>query len=91
MYRVAHSVLEHRLGAPSVVTFITKRAGLLRSRRLVRLSCGRRLWRGRRPLRLEAVGAIGGELRAMLNMDFRELRQREVRRIYLPRTRVNIG
>jgi hypothetical protein len=93
MYRVAHSVLEHRLGAPSVVTFITKRAGLLRSRRLVRLSCGRRLWRGRRPLRLEAVGAIGGELRAMLNMDFRELRKAEVehRRIHLPRTRVNRG
>jgi hypothetical protein len=87
MYRVAHSVLEHRLGAPSVVTFITKQAGLLRSRRSVRLSCGRRLWRGRRPLRLKALGAIGGELRAMLNMDFRELRKAEVehRRIPLPR------
>src|SRR5215211_4947495 len=32
MYRVAHSVLEHRLGAPSVVAFITKRAGLLRQK-----------------------------------------------------------
>jgi hypothetical protein len=33
--------------------------------------------------------AIGGELRAMLNMDFRELRQCEVRRIPIPRTPVN--
>jgi hypothetical protein len=44
-------------------------------------------------LRIEAVGAIGGELRAMLNMDFRELRKAEVehRRIHLPRTPVNKG
>ena len=39
MYRVAHSVLEHRLGATSVATFITKRAALVRSQRL-----GSRLW-----------------------------------------------
>jgi hypothetical protein len=31
--RVAHSVLEHRLGATSVATFIIKRAALLRSQR----------------------------------------------------------
>jgi hypothetical protein len=62
MYRVAHSVLEHRLGATSVATFITKRAALLRSQRSVRLSCGRRLWRGRRPLRLEAVGGYRGRV-----------------------------
>ena len=36
MYRIAHSVLEHRLGAASVVTFITKRAGLLRQKEVVR-------------------------------------------------------
>src|SRR5215208_3997525 len=39
MCRVAHSVLEHRLGATSVATFITKRAALLRLQRL-----GSRLW-----------------------------------------------
>ena len=32
MYRIAHGVLEHRLGATSVVAFITKRAGLLRQK-----------------------------------------------------------
>src|SRR5829696_3435358 len=37
MYRVAHSVLKHRLGVTSVVTFITKRAALVRSQRSVRL------------------------------------------------------
>src|SRR5215207_6291882 len=37
MYRVAHSVLKHRLGATSVAAFITKRAALLRSQRSVRL------------------------------------------------------
>src|SRR5215208_8474290 len=44
--RVAHSVLEHRLGATSVATFITKRAALLRLQRSVRAFGGRRLWRG---------------------------------------------
>jgi hypothetical protein len=44
--RVAHSVLEHRLSARSVATFITKRACLLRSQRSVRSFGGRRLWRG---------------------------------------------
>jgi hypothetical protein len=37
MYRGAHSVLEHRLGATSVAAFITKRAALVRSQRSVRL------------------------------------------------------
>ena len=46
MYRVAHSILEHRLGAASVVTFITKWAALVPSQRSVRSFCGRRLWRG---------------------------------------------
>ena len=92
MYRGAHSVLEHRLGATSVAAFITKRAALLRSQRSVRYFCGRRLWRGPSAAEGESLGvAIGGELRAMLNMDFRELRKAEVqlRRIHLPRTPVN--
>jgi hypothetical protein len=88
--RVAHSVLEHRLGATSVATFITKRAALLRLQRL-----GSRLWwsaamegtvgrRGCKPW-----VAIGGELPAILDMDFRESPQGELLRIYLPRTRVD--
>jgi hypothetical protein len=35
--------------------------------------------------------AIGGALRAMLNMDFRECPEGEVRRIPIPRTSVNKG
>src|SRR5918994_3394101 len=49
MYRVAHSVPKHRLGATSVVTFITKRAGLLCSQRGRFAFCGRRLWVGGNP------------------------------------------
>jgi hypothetical protein len=82
--RVAHSVLEHRLGATSVATFITKRAPLLRSQRLGSLL----LWSaamegtvGRRGCKPRV--AIGGELRAMLDMDFREAPQGELRRIHL--------
>src|SRR5215213_5562186 len=89
---VAHSVLEHRLSARSVATFITKRAALLRSQRL-----GSRLWwsaamegtvgrRGCKPW-----VAIGGELPAMLDMDFGESPQGELLRILLPRTPVNIS
>jgi hypothetical protein len=72
MCRVAHSVLEHRLGATNVAAFITKRAGLLRSQRSVRAFGGRRLWRDRRPQRLQASGGYWGELPAMLDMDFGE-------------------
>ena len=77
MYHGAHSVLEHRLGATSVATFITKRASLLPSQRSVRYFCGRRLWRGPSA----AEGASQGWLlearharasRAMLDMDFGE-------------------
>src|SRR5215212_3393530 len=90
--RVAHSVLEHRLSATSVATFITKRAALLRSQRL-----GSRLWwsaamegtvglRGCKPWVV-----IGGELPAMLDMDFGESPQGELLSIHLPRTPVNIS
>jgi hypothetical protein len=40
---------------------------------------------------VRSPGATGGELRAMLNIDFRELRKSEVRRIPLLRTSVNKG
>ena len=60
MYRVAHSVLEHRLGAASVVAFITKRAGLLRSQRSVRYFCGRRLRRGLSAAEVASLGWLLG-------------------------------
>jgi hypothetical protein len=56
--RVAHSVLEHRLGATSVATFITKRAALLRSQRSVRYFCGRRLWRGPSAAEVASLGRL---------------------------------
>jgi hypothetical protein len=46
MYRGAHSVLEHRLGATSVAAFITKRAALVRSQVGSLVFCGRRLGGG---------------------------------------------
>jgi len=58
MCRVAHSVLEHRLSARSVATFITKRAALLRSQRSVRYSCGRRLWRGPSAAEVASLGRL---------------------------------
>src|SRR5215212_9965610 len=88
--RVAHSVLEHRLGARSVATFITKRAALLRSQRpgsLLLWSAAMEGTVGRRGCKPWV--AIGGELRAMLNMDFAECGKDEVRRIPLPGTWVN--
>jgi len=79
MYRAAHSVLKHRLGAASVATFITKRAALLRSQRSVRSFCGRRLWRGPSAAEVARLGwLLGGDLRAMLDVDFRELRACEL-------------
>src|SRR5215204_3136266 len=60
LYRVAHSVLEHRLGARSVATFITKRACLLRSQRSVRSFGGRRLWRGPSAAEVASLGWLLG-------------------------------
>ena len=60
MYRVAHSVLKHRLGATSVAAFISKRAALLRTQRSVRLFLWSAVRRGRRPLRIEAWGGYMG-------------------------------
>jgi hypothetical protein len=77
MYRVAHSVLEHRLGATSVVAFITKRAGLLRSQRSVRYFCGRRLWRGLSAAEVASLGWLLG--RAACNGEY-ELRRMPKRR-----------
>ena len=75
MYRIAHSVLEHRLGATSVVAFITKRAGLLRQKQVGSFFCGRQVSEGgRRPQCLEA------SVRWRIG---------EVRRIPIPRTPVN--
>jgi hypothetical protein len=73
MCRVAHGVLRHGLGATSVVTFITKRAGLLRSQRSVRLFLVGGYGGGHRPRRLEAFGSYGGDrLCTMLDVNFRE-------------------
>jgi hypothetical protein len=58
--RVAQSVLEHRLGATSVATFITKRAALVRSQRSVRSFCGRRLWRGPSAAEVASLGCYWG-------------------------------
>jgi hypothetical protein len=64
MYRVAHSVLKHRLGATSVATFITKRAALVCSRRSVRSFCGRRLWRRPSAAEIARLGwVLGGCVR----------------------------
>jgi hypothetical protein len=60
MYRGAHSVLEHRLGATSVAAFITKRAALLPLQRAVRDFCGRRLWRGPSAAEGESLGWLLG-------------------------------
>jgi hypothetical protein len=49
MYRVAHSVPKHRLGANecgSVYCQAGRSTALLCSERSARSSCGRRLWRG---------------------------------------------
>src|SRR5215210_2463374 len=90
--RVAHSVLEHRLSATSVATFITKRAALVRSQRpgsLLLRSAAMEGTVGRRGCKPWV--AIGGELPAMLDMDFREAPQGELLRIHLPRPPVNIS
>ena len=79
MYRVAHSVLEHRLGAASVVTFITKWAALVPSQRSVRSFCGRRLWRGPSAAEVASLEWLLGGLPAMLDdMDFGEFTFYEV-------------
>src|SRR5215211_2579195 len=78
--RVAHSVLKHRLGATSVVTFITKRAALVGSRRSVRSFCGRRLGGG--PSAAE-VARLGWVLGAACDAGY------GLPRIRLPRTPVN--
>jgi hypothetical protein len=56
MCRVAQSDLKHRLSATSMVTFVTKRAALLRSQRSVRSLCGRRLWRGPSAAEVASLG-----------------------------------
>jgi hypothetical protein len=72
MCRVAHSVLEHRLGATSAVTFITKRLVYCVHRgRFAPLMVGG-YGGDRRPQRLQALGGYWGELPAMLDMDFGE-------------------
>src|SRR5215207_8092856 len=81
MCRVAHSVLEHRLGATSVVTFITKRAALLRSQRSVRSFGGRRLWRGPSASEVASLGWLLGGAACDAGYGLRRTR--------LPRTRVN--
>src|SRR5215216_42825 len=60
MYRGAHSVLKHRLGATNVAAFITKRVGLLRSQRSVRAFGGRRLWRGPSAAEVASLGWLLG-------------------------------
>ena len=92
MYRVAHSVLEHRLSATSVATFITKRAALVRSQRpgsLLLRSAAMEGTVGRRGCKPWV--AIGGELPAMLDMDFREAPKGEILRIPLLRASVYKG
>jgi len=54
MCRIAHSVLEYRLGATSVVAFITKRAGLLRQKEVGSFFWSAGIGGGRRPQCLEA-------------------------------------
>src|SRR5215212_5455538 len=81
---VAHSVLEHRLGATSVATFITKRACLLRSQRSVRSFGGRRLWRG--PSAAEGASSWDGYWgRVACDAEY------GLPRIPIPRTWVNKG
>jgi len=76
MCRVAHSVLEHRLGATSVVAFITKRTGLLRQKEVGSFFWSAGIGGGRRPQCLEA------SVRWRIG---------EVPRIPLPHTSVNKG
>jgi len=56
MYRVAHSILEHRLGAASVVTFITKWAALVPSQSRFAPFVVGGYGGDRRPQRLQALG-----------------------------------
>src|SRR5215212_4914574 len=74
MCRIAHSVLEYRLGATSVVAFITKRTGLLRQKEVGSFFWSAGIGGGRRPQCLEA------SVRWRIG---------EVPRIPLPRTRMN--
>jgi hypothetical protein len=73
MCRVAHSVLKHRLRANTCDSaYYFKRADLLRLQRSVRSFVVGGYGGDRRHLRLQASGAIRGELPAMLDMDFGE-------------------
>jgi hypothetical protein len=85
MCRIAHSVLKHRLGARSVVTFITKRAGLLRPQRSVRCFGGRRLWRGPSASEIASFRCYKGRAACDAGYGLRRTLFYEVGSIALPR------